>query len=141
MNRQNVHGLAITLRLQGTQLIAEIAPDDPLFFAANRTLPDGISRQSMRDTIDEIRRTVDLLLLDRYPPLRVSELRLYQPGDLFYSACGRVVGIPWCEALSVQDALLRSGYAVRKEEAVVYLERVLHEPQLPVPRFRVRDQL
>ncbi len=140
MNRQTPHGIAVTLRLQGTQLIAEIAPADPFFFVANRSLSDGSSRQSLLDTIDEIRRTVDLLLLDRYPRLRVGELRLYQPGHLFFGACGRVVGIPWREAFSMQDALLRTGYPVRKEESVAYLERVLQEPQLAMPRFRVRDQ-
>ncbi len=137
MNRQNVHGIAITLRLQGTQLIAEIAPADPLFFAANCTLPDWGSRQSMLDTIDEIRRTVDLLLLDRYPPLRVGGLHFYQPGHLLFTTCGCSVSIPWHEAFSVQDSLLRTGYPVRKEESVAYLERLLQEPDRGERRFHV----
>ena len=135
MNRQTPHGIAIDMRLQGTQLIAEITPADPRFFAANHTLPDRGSRQSVQDTIDEIRRTVDLLLLDRYPPLRVGGLRFYQPGHLLFTTCGCSVSIPWREAFSVQDSLLRTGYPVRKEESVVYLERLLQEPDRSKQRY------
>jgi hypothetical protein len=137
MQPGNPHRIAVTFRLQGAKLVAEIAPHDLRFYHANCTLADWNSRQVIFDTVDEIQRAVDLLMLDHYPPLRVEPYRLYQAGPLCVSSSGRIVSIPWRDFLSMQARLRRMGYPCDKEEAVIYLESVLAPRSEQSQRFRL----